>query len=490
MIETSKSAIEIESPVEGTLCHLARAGEEVELGSALATVAETAEEAAGVGASPPRREPAPERGRVTRKAAELAAEHGIDLGGLEKEGFVTVADVEALIDAAGETEGQGHGGPLAGISLRGVSLPAVFTLDDASVGVLEQDFLDSLRADPATFGALSSDEKCAAYREHGARIGEGVRLGANTVIVAPRIVLEDRVEIGAGSSVECGEVFAAGELTSFGSRLEVRCRRAYVGAGGYLARDVRIGGGGNRDPQALLLLGDLVYVGDEAFINSGRPVVAGAEVFITMRSVLVTHNIGHSLLEGFENRFAPIVLEDRAQIGIGSVVYAGCRVGAESIVASNSYVVTDIPPGKLAIGVPARVSGNARRQLAPSRVLELAETIVEDLRELLVLRGHAVARLEGSTEPGFSVEVDGGSASVLLVERVDGSFQPPAAGGETVVLTLALDGPPPEGVAVIDLLDRRLHGTGGVVLESVREFCRKRGIRLAPGPWRYRTGLI
>ena len=78
----------------------------------------------------------------------------------------------------------------------------------------------------------------------------------------------------------------------------------------------------------------------------------GREAFVTMRSVLVTHNIGHSLLEGFENRFAGIVLEDRAQIGVGAVVYAGCRIGREAIVGSNSYVVADIPAGQLAVGVP------------------------------------------------------------------------------------------------------------------------------------------
>jgi hypothetical protein len=35
-----------------------------------------------------------------------------------------------------------------------------------------------------------------------------------------------------------------------------------------------------------------------------------------------------------------------------------------------------------------------------------------------------------------------------------------------------------------------VHGSGGVVLDSVREFCRKRGIKLEPGPWTYRGGLI
>jgi hypothetical protein len=59
-----------------------------------------------------------------------------------------------------------------------------------------------------------------------------------------------------------------------------------------------------------------------------------------------------------------------------------------------------------------------------------------------------------------------------------------------VILTLALESQPPDGVAVIDLLERRVHGSGGVVLDSVKEFCRKRGIRLEPGPWRYPGGLV
>ncbi len=48
----------------------------------------------------------------------------------------------------------------------------------------------------------------------------------------------------------------------------------------------------------------------------------------------------------------------------------------------------------------------------------------------------------------------------------------------------------PDGVAVIDLVERRIHGSGGVVLDSVREFCRKRGIKLDPGPWKYSSGLV
>jgi hypothetical protein len=44
---------------------------------------------------------------------------------------------------------------------------------------------------------------------------------------------------------------------------------------------------------------------------------------------------------------------------------------------------------------------------------------------------------------------------------------------------------------VLDLLARRAHGfRDGLVACSVREFCRKRGIRFEPGPWRYGGGFV
>ncbi|HEY7536952.1 MAG TPA: biotin/lipoyl-containing protein [Gaiellaceae bacterium] len=491
VIETSKSAIEIESPGEGMLLHLAAEGEEVELGGRIAAIAsdsgELAELQAARESAAAAAEPAPSRpANVTRKAAELAARYGIDLSAVSKSGFVTVEDVEALIaDGEAGTEPAEPGGPLAGISLEGVTLPAVFGLDPAT-GVVEEAFLRRLRDDPESVRSLPSDEKCAAYREAGAAIGEDVTLGPGTLIVAPRIVLEDGVEIGEGGRIECDEAVCIGALALFRPGFELRCRRAFVGHGAYVGSGVRIGGGGARDPQAAVVLGDQLFIGEEAFINPCRPVVVGREVFITMRSVIVTHNIGHSLLEGFENRFAPVVLEDRAQIGIGAVVYAGCRVGRESIVGSNSYVVTDIPAGKVALGVPARVAGEASRALSPERRRQATERIVAELRELLELRGHAVSDVES----GFAVDAHGRRSQVLYVEELPAGFEPPEVGGETVVLTLGLAGEPPAGCAVIDLAGRRVDGPGGVLLDSVREFLRKRGIRCEPEPWRYPGGLV
>ena len=484
VVETTKATVEIEAPGAGTIVQLYEEGVEVELGKVVARIAETAEELAsldsGAEAAPPRAKPEEGERKATRKAIELAERHGVDLSAIDKRGFVTEKDVGALIARLAAEAAPSERPLLAGVSTDGVTLPARFDADDDE-GTVEPSFLEYLRSDPASFRALGSEEKCRLLRENGASIGDGVVLGEGSLVAAPRIVLDDGVQLGTGATVLCEEVVAIGSLTRFGPDLELVCRRAYVGAGVWGGRSVRFGGGGHRDPWAVLAVGDLAFVGDEAFVNVCRPVLIGREVFLTMRSLVVTHNIGHSVLEGFENRFAPVVLEDRAQVGLGAVIYAGCRIGAEAIVASGSYVTADVPPGSFAIGVPARVTGSSSHKVSHARRVELAGRILDDLHELLALRGHEPTALEEGVPRSFEVE----GVRVLFAPAFRESVPAPA-----VVLTLEAHAEPPEGVAVLDLVARRVHGSGGEVLEAARELCRKRGIRFEPGPWRYRGRLL
>jgi len=114
---------------------------------------------------------------------------------------------------------------------------------------------------------------------------------------------------------------------------------------------------------------------------------------------------------------------------------------------------------------------------------------MDELEELLSLRGVELEPFRDGDAAGIELVGPEGPARVVFVETLDVSSVP-AGGGETVILTLELAGPPPEGCAVLDLLERRVFGSGGVVLDSVREFCRKRGIRFEPRAWRYGGGLV
>jgi acetyltransferase-like isoleucine patch superfamily enzyme len=481
VVETTKATVEVESPGAGTIVQLYGEEIEVELGKTIAYVAESADELASIDANAeekPAPKPAGDR-KATRKAAELAVLHGIDLSAVEKRGFITEKDVEELILAQKSEAAPAAGPALAGVSTDGVTLPSTFD-PDGTAGALEPSYYQRLLSEQDEFRALPSAEKVALLREYGAVVGEDVELGEGSLVVAPRIVLADGVQLGPRATVVCEEVLAVGALTQFGADLELRCRRAFLGSGIWGGRSVRFGGGGHRDPWATLAIGDLAFVGDEAFVNVCRPVLIGREVFLTMRSLIVTHNIGHSVLEGFENRFAPVVLEDRSQVGLGAVLYAGSRIGSEAIVASNSYVVGEIPAGAFAIGVPAKATGSSSHKLSDARRLELARRMIDDLHELLALRGHAVSAIDGDPR-GFEIE----GTRVCFTPSYRGGVDAPA-----VVLALDVRGDLPDGVAVLDLLARRVHGSGDVVLDSVREFCRKRGIKLEPGPWKYPGGLV
>ena len=97
-----------------------------------------------------------------------------------------------------------------------------------------------------------------------------------------------------------------------------------------------MGGGGHKDPWAVLSVGDNTYIGSWVFINTCRQVLIGREAFVTNHATLLTHNVGHSYIDGFENRFSAVVAEDECQIGINAILYAGSRVGRGAVIGSNS----------------------------------------------------------------------------------------------------------------------------------------------------------
>lgn len=51
----------------------------------------------------------------------------------------------------------------------------------------------------------------------------------------------------------------------------------------------------------------------------------------------------------------PLTIEEHAWIGHGSHILKGVTIGRAAVVAAGSVVVADVPPGALAMGVPARI---------------------------------------------------------------------------------------------------------------------------------------
>ena len=501
-METSKAVVELSSPANGRVKLVARHGDRLEVGAVIGQVAfETASavetERNGLsGAADSAQFDSPRemallssfKGvRFSRKALELIGAHGLEQAYFAGNALVREQDVLDFLEHAALHETVNGKLPfqLRDVSLRGVTLPSGWV--DTADGRIDREFLAHLSRNTEAFGKLTSEEKCSEYAKYGAAVGRDVVIGNGSTIIAPRIVLGEGVEIGEHSSIQCRESFTMGALSSFRAGNTVRGGIVLLGQNVHAGSRIQIGGGGHADPWSLLFVGDNTFLGDDLFINICRPVAIGKEVFLTQRAILVTHNIGQSVLDGYENCCEPIVLEDYCQVGMASTLYPGVRIGRSAIVASNSYVISSIPEGKLAIGVPARVVRDAARSLDRDAQFRVALEMVRDFHELLKLKGVEVSEL---AEDQFTATLNGERYKLNFTQSYTDSE--PANARTDVRVYWALDScnESPLDCTVFNLLKKTVSGATNIFTDSAREFLRKRGIRFQPGPWRYRQGLI
>ena len=95
-----------------------------------------------------------------------------------------------------------------------------------------------------------------------------------------------------------------------------------------------------------------VQVGREVLFGySGLGIVVHARAVIGDRVKIAQHVTigGRSGLVGVP------VIEDEVEIGAGACVLGPVRIGRGARIGANAVVLADVPPGALAVGVPARI---------------------------------------------------------------------------------------------------------------------------------------
>lgn len=136
--------------------------------------------------------------------------------------------------------------------------------------------------------------------------------------------------------------------------------------------------------EARLVVGDGVVIGNGFTVACGARVEVGPGVMMSDRVTILDqlHDfrkwVGDAIAEGREpmctwdlTAAEPVVIGAGTWLGIGVVVLPGVTIGKGCAVGANAVVTKDLPDFSVAVGVPARVIGNA-----------LGDDRSEDVRQL------------------------------------------------------------------------------------------------------------
>ncbi len=108
-----------------------------------------------------------------------------------------------------------------------------------------------------------------------------------------------------------------------------------------------------------MIIGAATWIGQQCFLHSAGGLTVGKNVGIGPGVKIITsfHReegiekpILHSRLE-----FAPVMIEDDCDIGVGAIVLPGVTIGRGAQIGAGAVVSRDIPPYAVAAGVPARL---------------------------------------------------------------------------------------------------------------------------------------
>ena len=450
-VETSKAVQEVEAETAGFVLWRTEVGERVDVLAEVGWLFATEEERDAWNADRPAAATAvaaPGERVATEPARRLAAELGVSLDDIPGAGIVRESAVRAF--AATASEG---------------TAPKELSLEEPTSGRLSDELRERLRTDSEAIAALSSDEKVALYREHGAVIGERVAIGPGTLIDARFVEIGADTSIGEDVLVRTRR-FAIGELGQIGAGCRFFCRDFVAGDVVTLRWSVAVvdGQGGIHDCR----IGDLSFVAYDTYLNTDRDLTLGERVCLSPGARIYTHRKWLEALDGYPFSYAPVSIGERSWLGPGSLVLPGVVLGAEVTVMANSVVASNAPRGALLGGVPAAVVKRQQRgDLDPAHRAAIVREIFEGNAAALAVLGWTLepeeagkaiwaGRLVG--EPGeMSVVVDGRTITV----------------GETV----------------FDLDARTVAGPRNAATDVVRHLLFKYGHLFEPRLWRFGARL-
>jgi len=241
--------------------------------------------------------------------------------------------------------------------------------------------------------------------------------------------------------IKCN-TFKVGKNCKFGNNVKIHCTHFEIGDFGYIADGVEIGRGGNFGPNSKVKIGKNVGIFERTIINPSESVEIGDNTGIGAEVMIWTHGAWLDVLQGFPADFGPVKIGSNVWLPARGVVLPNVTIGNNVVIGINSTINRSLPDGCFAAGSPCKV---IKEDVYPKKLTEdekkkIMWEIISDWYKL-----HDIKKIKDV----FAKYENG---KIYLIQE--------------------------QGETIYDIEERTISGYDDGVVQDLRDYLRRRGIKI------------
>ena len=271
-------------------------------------------------------------------------------------------------------------------------------------------------------------------------------ISKNAIIESNDIQIGKNVIIGDGVEIRCPEKIHIGDNSVLTKDIKINCTSFEAGEYLFMCDRVEIGRGGCYGPNSRVKIGKHVGIFEGTIINPSEEVEIGDDTGIGGEVMIWTHGAWLDVLQGFPADFGPVKIGSNVWLPARSVVLPHVTIGNNVVIGINSIINRSLPDGCFAACSPCKV---IKENVYPKELSQDEKTnIIEDIiKDWLIL-----CEMKGITR---TIKIRYESEKIFLNQGYD----------ETIY----------------NIEERKIKGCMNNVAEDLRDYLRRRGIKIYTG---------
>lgn len=174
-------------------------------------------------------------------------------------------------------------------------------------------------------------------------------------ISAKEIIIGNNCQIAEDVQINVRGRFEIGDCSIIKSGTTIQCEDFIAGEYLYMSKSVEIGRGGFTNNEAIVKIGNHVGIFENTLINPNSTVTIGDEVGIGTEVMIWTHGAWLDVTQGFPSDFGPVTIGNNVWLPARTIMLPNTSIGDNCVIGIGSIITKPIPANSMAAGSPCRV---------------------------------------------------------------------------------------------------------------------------------------